>query len=121
MRIFKFFAHLKYVVLFSFKNFTSTFSSFFLYLFTVSSSLTVFVKYFCQFRSFFQGFFNITSHSWRLMVVTLNFVIGDVISINFSYVSLSSSTFLTTERFSKALVQLKLDIALFIFSIFAVL
>ena len=80
---------------------------------------TVFVIDFCQFKYLFQKTFYVTINPRRLTIITFNFFVWNIISKNISNVSLRCLTFPFTERFSKALLQLKLDIADLIFSTFA--
>ena len=63
IRIFKFVCHFQKMILFSFKNFPSAFVRFFRYFIMLVFFLTIFVKKFCQSRSFF--FFDLLKLSFR--------------------------------------------------------
>ena len=114
----------EYQVCLSFSEYTSSqlqkFAQCILQIFLIlyhnhSLFLIIFVKIFCQFISFFQVLLYYLSStevndSHTLLFYNL-----------FSEVSIKSSTFLSLERFSKALFPLKFDIAFLIFSLFALL
>ena len=109
---------MKNILFFNFQNLSSALCRFFQHFITITFPLTISLKILCQFRSFFQKIFCFISHPWKLLIATLVFLGIKFLKI-FNKVWFKSATCSSIARFSKALFQLKLDIAFFnIFNIF---